>query len=767
MDDGAGPERKSAQVRAPVPVGSGARAVLGRADRLLAAARRVVGDHTGVRDEVLKAITPLRDALVRQELEGIPLSRLADVTEGRLRLGALEQAGYTNVRKVLDSSTYELCHVPGIGTQSAGQAIVAARRLAEAMAEHVVVRLDADDAKDADPDSTALAVALNRLVNAGPDIPRAVASAKRIDAELAPLLPPARPAGDRLRMLLTGKRRRQQAQLAVQLVDTYLTEAADREVPLLLAQAATDLLRPAVPADEAWLDFQVRPADYLVLLAELSELSPDLDAAEGFLPGNISERVRTQRLDDTHRRVSLRGYQAFGARFALAQRRVILGDEMGLGKTIQAIAALAHLKAEGRTHFLVVCPASVVINWIREIESRSTLRAYRVHGQDRAVALAQWTRHGDVAVTTYDVLGSLAVPDGTALGMLVVDEAHYVKNPETRRSRTVKSWAARTDHVLFMTGTPMENRLGEFRSLVRHVQPALLPGIEYHDMTIGSESFRKAVAPAYLRRNQQDVLTELPELQQVDEWEEFSPAARAAYRQAVEAGNFMAMRRAAYADPATSAKLRRLRELVTEAASNGLKVVVFSFFRDVLTAAEEALVPKPGTNPGPDPGSSSGSGSRPGSPTVFGPLTGRLPAARRQELVDGFADASGHAVLLSQIQAGGTGLNLQAASVVILCEPQVKPTLESQAIARAHRMGQLRHVQVHRLLTADSVDQRILQLLGTKKRLFDAYARHSEVAESTPEAVDISEQSLARLIVAEEQERMALRPGPAIRATST
>ncbi|MEU0954636.1 DEAD/DEAH box helicase [Streptomyces niveus] len=758
MDDGAEAGAGRKPVRAQVPLGSGARAVLDRADRLLAAARRVADDHTDVRNGVLKAIIPLRDALVRRELEGVPVSRLADVTEGRLRLGALEQAGYTNVRKVLDSSAYELCLVPGIGTQSAGQAIVAARRLAEAMAEHVAVRLDADDA---DPDSTALVVALNRMVNAGPDIPRAVAAAKRIDAELAPLLPPARQAGDRLRMLLTGKRRRQQAQRAVQSVDAFLTDAADSEVPLLLTQAATDLLRPVAPAAEAWLDFQVRPADHLVLLAELSELSPDLEATEGFLPDDISERVRAQRLDDTHRRVSLRGYQAFGARFALAQRRVILGDEMGLGKTVQAIAALAHLKSEGRTHFLVVCPASVVINWIREIESRSTLRAYRVHGQDRAVALAQWTRHGDVAVTTYDVLGTLAVPGGSALGMLVVDEAHYVKNPETRRSRTVNSWAAHTDHVLFLTGTPMENRVGEFRNLVRHLQPALLPGIEYHDVAIGSESFRKAVAPAYLRRNQQDVLTELPELQQEDEWEEFSPAARAAYRRAVEAGNFMAMRRAAYADPATSAKLRRLRELVADAASNGLKVVVFSFFRDVLTAAEEALGPKTGSGAPTGSGPETGSGPVTGSPTVFGPLTGRLPAARRQELVDGFADAPGHAVLLSQIQSGGTGLNLQAASVVILCEPQVKPTLETQAVARAHRMGQLRHVQVHRLLTADSVDQRMLQLLGTKKRLFDAYARHSEVAESTPEAVDISEQSLARLIVAEEQERMALAPGSA------
>ncbi|WP_330172713.1 DEAD/DEAH box helicase [Streptomyces sp. NBC_01498] len=762
MSDGAGPGSR------PVPVGAGARAVLGRADRLLAAARRVTADHADVRRAVLDAVTPLRDALVRRELADIPVSRLADVTEGRLRLGTLETAGYGDVAKVLDATAYDLRRIPGIGAQSAGHAIAAARQLAEAMEEHVAVRLDADDTDD--PRATALVVALHRVVNAGPDIPRAVVAAKRIETALAPLLPPARPAGDRLRMLLSGKRRRQQAQRALRSVDAFLADAAGREVPLLLTQAATDLLRPAVPADEAWLDFHVRAADYLVLLAEFSDLSPDADAAEGFLPGDVSERVRGQRLDDTHRRVSLRGYQAFGARFALAQRRVILGDEMGLGKTIQAIAALAHLRAEGRTHFLVVCPASVVINWIREIESRSTLRAYRVHGQDRSVALGQWTRHGDVAVTTYDILGSLNVPAGVTVGMLVVDEAHYVKNPETRRSRTVRAWAGRTDHVLYLTGTPMENRVEEFRSLVGHLQPGLLPGIRDGAASLGSEAFRRAVAPAYLRRNQQDVLTELPELQQTDEWEEFSPAGRAAYRQAVAAGNFMAMRRAAYADPATSAKLRRLRELVAEAASNGLKVVVFSFFRDVLTAAEEALGAGPGSaRPSPVAPASGVSGAPvalgppavSGATTVFGPLTGRVPAARRQEWVDGFAGASGHAVLLSQIQSGGTGLNLQAASVVILCEPQVKPTLEAQAVARAHRMGQIRHVRVHRLLTADSVDQRLLDLLGAKQRLFDAYARHSDVAESTPDAVDISEQSLARQIVAEEQERMALGPGPA------
>ncbi len=122
--------------------------------------------------------------------------------------------------------------------------------------------------------------------------------------------------------------------------------------------------------------------------------------------------------------------------------------------------------------------------------------------------------------------------------------------------------------------------------------------------------------------------------------------------------------------------------------------------------------------------------------------------------MDAFTAEPGHAVLLAQIQAGGVGLNLQAASVVILCEPQVKPTMETQAVARAHRMGQVRTVQVHRLLTPGSVDERMLEILHVKSMLFDQYARRSDLAEQTPDALDISEQSLARQIVAEEQERL-------------
>lgn len=415
---------------------------------------------------------------------------------------------------------------------------------------------------------------------------------------------------------------------------------------------------------------------------------------------------------------------------------MILGDEMGLGKTIQALAVLAHLAAQGRRHFLVVCPAGVLINWTREIEARSTLRAVALHGPGRHDAFADWRGGGGVAVTTFQALTGFPELAADELGMLVVDEAHHVKNPQAQRSLAVAAWAARCAYVLFLTGTPMENRVSEFRSLVRILQPEAASGIGDVDTVAGSRAFRKAVAPAYLRRNQRDVLAELPELQWTDEWEELSAADRDAYRAAVRAGNFMAMRRAAYAEPKRSAKLHRLCELVAEAAANGLKVVVFSAFREVLGVVGEALGPQ-----------------QPGG-RLFGPISGSVPPARRQRLIDGFGAAAGHAVLLAQIEAGGTGINLQAASVVILCEPQVKPTMEQQAVARAHRMGQVRAVRVHRLLATDGVDQRMLEVLERKARLFDAYARRSAVAEAAPEAVDVSDTSLARRIVEEEQARL-------------
>ncbi len=301
--------------------------------------------------------------------------------------------------------------------------------------------------------------------------------------------------------------------------------------------------------------------------------------------------------------------------------------------------------------------------------------------------------------------------------MLVVDEAHYVKNPQALRSRAVASWIPRTDHVLFLTGTPMENRVEEFRSLVAHLRPQLAATIKSVDGLAGASRFRQAVSPVYLRRDQSDVIEELPEKIENEEWVELRGADLEAYRAAVASRNFMAMRRAGYVPGSVegSAKLERLAEIADEARQNGRKVVVFSYFRDVLTSVQAVL------------------GDR-----AIGPLTGSVSPISRQALVDDFTALDEHAVLVSQIEAGGVGLNIQAASVVILTEPQWKPSVEAQAIARCHRMGQARPVNVHRLLAEGSVDERMLEVLAVKRSLIDGYVT-SDVTLASPDAVDVSD----------------------------
>ncbi|WP_328728579.1 DEAD/DEAH box helicase [Streptomyces jietaisiensis] len=725
-------------------MGRGEREVVARGARLGEAARGVAGDHRRAVEAVRAALRPLHEEVVARELGTIPVARLQDVTEGRLRLGAVEKSGLDTVGRVREAGPYRLRQIPGVGQRTVDQILAAAARLAEAVDETAAVHIDVDRPE---PRTTALVMALHVLVEAGPEGRRAVDRAEDLIRRLGPLLEAARHATGALRMLLAGAEKRERALAAVAELRSLAEEAERNGLHESFAQTSVDLLRPP---DElaAWADFELRSAEYYSLLAEISGRAPDAAAAEGFLPEEVAARVRGLRLDDSQRRVSLRGYQDFGARFALAQRKVVLGDEMGLGKTIQAIAVLAHLAAQGEKRFLVVCPASVLVNWTREIEARSALRVTVLHGPDRQDAFADWRERGGVGVTTFEALRGFPEPAADEVAALVVDEAHAVKNPEAKRSRAVALWAGRCPHALFMTGTPMENRVGEFRNLVRMLAPDVAEALGEGDALVGSVAFRRAVAPVYLRRNQEDVLTELPSLQQTDEWEELSAADEEAYREAVRAGNFMAMRRAAYARPEKSAKLGRLREIVEEAGENGQRTVVFSYFRDVLDVVRDALAARPG-----------------GGAPVFGPLTGSVPPGRRQRIVDDFAATPGPAVLLAQIQAAGVGLNMQAASVVVLCEPQIKPTLEHQAVARAHRMGQVRPVGVHRLLATGGVDERLVRMLERKTRLFDAYARRSAVAEATPDAVDVSDTELARRIVEEEQARLGVaQAGPAATA---
>ena len=228
------------------------------------------------------------------------------------------------------------------------------------------------------------------------------------------------------------------------------------------------------------------------------------------------------------------------------------------------------------------------------------------------------------------------------------------------------------------------------------------------------------------------MLTELPDLTEAEDWIDFTNAEEDAYFEAVAISQFQLMRRTAYVgDTSRSSKAERIKELVDEAMRNGKKVLIFSWFLEVLDRLADEL-----------------------GDLVIGTIKGSLSADGRQALAEKLERSPSPRVLLAQIAAGGMGMNLQAASVVILCEPQVKPSLEDQAVKRAHRMGQLDKVVVHRILTPDSVDERLLDILAEKRRTIEEYVHTSEVAEATPEAKDLSDQEVTQRVLAEEQARL-------------
>jgi len=718
------------------PTGAPARAVLASAGGLLADAEWVAATLDAARREVIARHRFLAEPQVRARLAEIGVERLRESTSGRLRLAGLPEAGFRTVLDLLDAAPDRLDAVPGVGQASALALRAAAMAVADAVAESVQVRVDLDPENRA---TTPLVEAVARLAGLVPLTRGLRALTEQVLPALRTDVAAAGPTASRVGWFFTGRARKDAAAASYWRCDQVVRWASENRVAERVA-AVRAQADSALSAAQAWAWFEADAAGFYSLLGETVGLRLESAAVEGYLPADIVARIEALRLSDEFSNVNLRGYQSFGARFALVQRRVILGDEMGLGKTIQALAGVAHLRAQGAAMVLVVCPASVIINWLREVRRHTRLEEFRLHGEDRDEALAAWLTRGGVAVTTYETAGALGLPADLRLSCLVVDEAHFVKNPDAKRSRLVGALGERADHVWYLTGTPMENRVSEFRSLVEGLRPAAEIDIDALDALAGPARFRAAVAPVYLRRNAEDVLVELPGLVETPEWCVFAPADLAAYREAVATGNFSGMRRAGFSssDPERCAKVERLLELVAEARRNGRKVVVFSYYLSVLATVVAAL---------------RGSGV---CPDVLGPLTGATPAGERQRMVDELGVSGGPEVLVAQIQAGGVGLNMQAASVVILCEPQVKPTLESQAIARTHRMGQVNTVQVHRLLTDDSVDERMLELLAHKAAEFDAYARDSAMADASPAAVDISEVALARQLVAAERTRLQL-----------
>lgn len=669
------------------------------------------------------------EAEIVTALLAIPIERISEAGLG-IRTTVIREAGIDNIAELLKLSKKELEKIQGIGEHSAFQAMAVAQNFEDSLRKTLFPRLN-PEAPTAFTDR--LVKNLYCILQSQVDYEICKTILEEFENHLYQELELARRTQQSFRWLFSGKETKEAAYNSLNNLTRFLDSDAGRDLERSVKHYR---LIQATPLSEIWLDFTSNAAAYYVLLESITGVKADRQKRQGDLPQELVETVEALTLNTTLMKSSLRGYQEFGAKYAIVQEKTLLGDEMGLGKTVEAIAAMAHLQAVGQTHFMVVCPASVLINWHREITHHSVLVPYTLHGSERESSLIKWSENGGVAVTTYATLRVIAIPEQLTLDLLVADEAHYAKNPDAKRSQALYQLVKRAKQVLFMTGTPLENNLQEMSSLIMRLNPEIAEKINKKEVLTNEYQFRLLIAPVYLRRNRDDVLNELPELIQKEQWLDFGTQEEKDYRQAVLDGQFMLMRQLAWTGAGVKdcPKLKRLIEICVDAKENGRKILIFSFFRDVIDTLSQALVG-----------------------TSLEPITGSVTPARRQAIIDDFNIAPPGTTLICQIQAGGVGLNIQAASVVIICEPQIKPALETQAISRAYRMGQTHTVFVYRLLTDNSVDEQMMIMLQNKQQLFDSYARDSVIAESSYQAVDVSEKSIIDEILMAERKRLNLK----------
>jgi len=461
-------------------------------------------------------------------------------------------------------------------------------------------------------------------------------------------------------------------------------------------------------------------------------------------------------------RARLYPYQVEGVAFLAATGRGLLADDMGLGKTLQAIAAAIWMQRNaGIEKVLVVCPTSLKQQWAREVERFTGAPVQVIQGNAEARAV-QYRQPVTFFVVNYELL----MRDLTMINrdlcpdLLILDEAQRIKNWRTKVASTVKLIASRYAFVL--SGTPLENRLEDLYSLMQVVDPHILGPlwrylIDFHisddkGKLIGYRNLselRRRIAPVMLRRNRSVVSDQLPERieQRVDlpmttaQRDLHDGALSAASKYAsiakrrpltpVEQNRLMAALQSArmacnaagLVDKHTegSPKLDELDSLIDELClQGGLKVVVFSQWAVMTAMVEQRL-------------KAAGVGSV--------RLHGGVPSDKRGALIDRFRDDPATQVFLST-DAGGTGLNLQNASVLINLDIPWNPAVLDQRIARVHRLGQSRKVQVVLLVAEDSYEQRVLELVGNKRDLFDNVVS----PEASEDVVGVSKKALERLI---------------------
>jgi SNF2 family DNA or RNA helicase len=440
---------------------------------------------------------------------------------------------------------------------------------------------------------------------------------------------------------------------------------------------------------------------------------------------------------------TLRDYQREGVSWLQFLREHelggILADDMGLGKTIQALTHILIEKQAGRLDrpALVIAPTSLFPNWLAETKRFApSLRVLGLHGADRAEQFDQITDH-DLVITTYPLLVRDAIFVEMQWHLVILDEAHYIKNPAAKMAQAARG--LQTRHRVCLTGTPMENHVGELWSLFEFLMPGLLHDqrnfaryfrnpIEKRNDTERRSLLSSRVTPFILRRTKDLVAGELPkktemlrEIELAKDQRDLYETVRIAMDKRVRdeiAKKGMARSRIIVLDallklrqvccdprlvkvPSAkkvkhSAKLDALLEMVDSLLEEGRRILIFSQFTSMLALIESALEERRIT---------------------YVKLTG---ATRdRRTPVEQF-QALEVPIFLISLKAGGTGLNLTAADTVIHYDPWWNPAVERQATDRAHRLGQEKPVFVYKLVAKGSVEERILAIQERKGALAEA-----------------------------------------------
>lgn len=436
---------------------------------------------------------------------------------------------------------------------------------------------------------------------------------------------------------------------------------------------------------------------------------------------------------------TLRNYQKTGYRWLRTLSKYgfggILADEMGLGKTIQVIALLLSVQEELKHPALILCPASLVYNWENELHRFAPELSVRVisgTAQEREELLQQ-EEHAQVWVTSYDLLKrDLEQYEKTDFSYQIIDEAQVIKNHSTQGAKAVK--AIHAAHRFALTGTPMENRLSELWSIFDYLMPGYLysysffreeleiPIVKKEDERAALR-LRRLLKPFVLRRVKQEVLKELPEkLETVvyskmeEEQHQLYAAYTAKVREKIEQSTPKEYRegkiqilaaltrlRQLCCDPelcyenykGTSAKLNVCMELIEEGMEGGHRFLLFSQFTTMLERISLELE------------------QRKISHFI---LTGSTPKQERIRMSEQFNDGEGDVFLIS-LKAGGTGLNLTGADMVIHYDPWWNLAAQNQATDRAHRIGQTKKVTVLKLVTKGTIEENIIRLQEKKQRL--------------------------------------------------